>query len=164
MEVVFRSVAIFVMLWLLLRIMGKRELAEMTAFELVLLVVMGDLVQQGATQEDFSFTGAVLAAGTIALLTALTSAVSWRWRSARPVIEGKPVVVVRDGHLLEDALDLEHVTVDELREAARRNGIDDFDRVSWCVLEPDGRFSFLQRDAGDGAGQMSGDDEQRPGF
>jgi uncharacterized membrane protein YcaP (DUF421 family) len=164
MEVVFRSVAIFVMLWLLLRIMGKRELAEMTAFELVLLVVMGDLVQQGATQEDMSFTGAVLAAGTIALLTSVMSLVTWRWRASRPILEGRPVVVVRDGEVYEDALDLEHVTEEELMEAARRNGIADLNDVSWCVLEPDGRFSFLQRNQPGAADRGGGEEEQRPGF
>ncbi|MGH9245532.1 MAG: DUF421 domain-containing protein [Acidimicrobiales bacterium] len=150
MDVVWRAVAVYLFLWFLLRVMGKRELAEMTAFELVLLVVTGDLVQQGVTQEDFSVTGAFLAAGTIGLLVVMTSAIGWRWRAARPFIEGRPLVIVRDGHVFDDVLRLEHITHDELREAARGNGIADIDEVSWCVLEPDGRFSFLRRDAGEG--------------
>jgi uncharacterized membrane protein YcaP (DUF421 family) len=161
MEIVFRSAAVFLILWFLLRIMGKRELAELTAFELVLLVVMGDLVQQGVTQEDFSVTGTILSAGTIVVLILLTSRIGYHWKSSRPVIEGLPVVVLRDGRLLDDALALEHISLDELREAARRNGIADLDQVSWCVLEPDGRFSFLRRDDPPGGAAQSPDDERR---
>ena len=145
MEIVVRAVVIYVILWLLLRIMGKRELAEMTAFELVLLVVIGDMVQQGVTQEDFSITGAFLSVGTLSVLAVATSAVSWRFARTRPVLEGVPVVVIRDGELVDEALRLEHVAVDELKEAARKEGIDDLAAVSWCVIEPDGRFSFLHR-------------------
>jgi uncharacterized membrane protein YcaP (DUF421 family) len=145
MEIVVRAVAIYLILWLLLRIMGKRELSELTAFELVLLVIIGDIVQQGVTQEDFSVTGAFLSTGTMAFLIIITSTISWRWARTRPVIEGVPVVVVRDGELVDDALRLEHVTLDELKEAARQEGISDLADVSWCVLERDGRFSFLRR-------------------
>jgi uncharacterized membrane protein YcaP (DUF421 family) len=160
MEIVFRSAAVFMILWFLLRIMGKRELAELTAFELVLLVVMGDLVQQGVTQEDFSVTGTILSAGTIVVLILITSTISYHWKASRPVIEGRPVVVVRDGELLDDALALEHISLDELREAARRTGIADLDHVSWCVLEPDGRFSFLSRDEASGEEQGADDDRR----
>jgi uncharacterized membrane protein YcaP (DUF421 family) len=145
MEIVLRAVSVYLMLWVLLRIMGKRELAQLTAFELVLLVIIGDIVQQGVTQEDFSVTGAFLSTGTMAMLIILTSAVSWRWGKTRRVIEGVPVVVVRDGELIDEALRLEHLTVDELKEAARQEGIADLGDVSWCVLERDGRFSFLRR-------------------
>jgi uncharacterized membrane protein YcaP (DUF421 family) len=165
MEVVVRAVSVYLILWFLLRIMGKRELAELTAFELVLLVVMGDLIQQGVTQEDMSVTGAALSAGTIALLVVITSLVGWRWGRARPLIEGRLVVVIHDGRVFQDALDLEHVTLDELREAARRNGIADLDDVAWCVLEPDGRFSFLQRldsPSENTGGQAESDDRTAP--
>ena len=145
MEIVARAVAVYLMLWLLLRIMGKRELSELTAFELVLLVIIGDIVQQGVTQEDFSVTGAFLSTGTMAMLIIVSSAISWRWPRSRPVIEGVPVVVVRDGEPMDEALWLEHVTLDELKEAARQEGISDLSDVSWCVLERDGRFSFLRR-------------------
>jgi uncharacterized membrane protein YcaP (DUF421 family) len=154
MEVVARAAAVFFILWFLLRIMGKRELAELTAFELVLLVVMGDLVQQGVTQEDMSVTGTILTAGTIVILVVITSRISFHWKPSRPV-------VVRDGHLLDDALALEHISHDELREAARRNGIADLEEVSWCVLEPDGRFSFLRRQEAADEASSNDDDDRR---
>lgn len=143
MEIVIRSALVFFLLWGLTRATGKRELSQLSAFELVLLVVIGDLVQQGVTQEDMSVTGAVLAVGTIGLLTVLLSTLGFRSGRARDVIGGLAIVVVRDGEVLEDALAYERITVADVREAARENGISTLDHVALCVLEPDGRFSFL---------------------
>src|SRR5918912_1718010 len=103
MEIVLRATIIFFFLWFVTRAMCKRELAGMSAFELVLLVIFGDLVQQGVTQNDMSVTGAILAVGTIAFLTIVFSAVSFRWKPASNVLQGRPVIVVREGIVLEDA-------------------------------------------------------------
>ena len=149
MDIVLRSTAIFFFLWLITRALGKRELAEMTAFELVLLITVGDLVQQGATQEDMSITGAVIAVSTIAVWVLVFSVLTFRSPRAARVIEGQPVVVVRDGTILVDALRAERVTVDELLESARNQGIERVASMRWGVLEPDGRFSFLLDDPPD---------------
>jgi uncharacterized membrane protein YcaP (DUF421 family) len=93
MEIVIRAAVVYVVLWALLRTMGKRTLAELGAFELVLLVVIGDMVQQGVTQEDMSVTGALLAVGTMALLVLVTGILTRRSDRANHVIEGDPVVV-----------------------------------------------------------------------
>ena len=145
MEIVLRATAIYFFLWALTRGLGKRELAEMTAFELVLLMVMGDLIQQGVTQEDTSVTGAILAVGTIGLWILAFSYLSYRFRPARNLIEGVPVVVVQDGVPVEPALRLERVTLAELLESARNQGIDNLRDVRLGILEPSGRFSFLKR-------------------
>jgi uncharacterized membrane protein YcaP (DUF421 family) len=145
MEIVVRATVIYFFLWGLTRGLGKRELAEMTAFELVLLMVMGDLIQQGVTQEDMSITGAVLAVGTIGLWILAFSYSGYRFRPARNLIEGVPVVVVRDGQPIEPALRLERVTTDELLESARNQGIGDLSEVRLAILEPSGQFSFLKR-------------------
>lgn len=146
MEIIARATVAFLCLWFLIRAMGKRELAEMTAFELVLLVAMGDLVQQGITQEDMSLTGAFLAVGTIALWSVFFSYVSFRWARTRPLLEGIPILVVRDGHVLEEALATERLSVEELMEAARAQGISSLSSVKFGILETDGRFSFLGQD------------------
>jgi uncharacterized membrane protein YcaP (DUF421 family) len=146
MEIVLRATAIYFFLWLLTRGLGKRELAEMTAFELLLLVVVGDLIQQGVTQEDMSVTGAMLAVGTIGLWILVFSWLAYRHRGARDVIEGAPVVVVRDGRPIDPALRLERVSLDEVLSSARNQGISDLAQVHLAILEPDGRFSFLTRD------------------
>lgn len=146
MEIILRSSFIFFLLWVLTRSIGKRELAEMTAFELILLVVMGDLIQQGVTQEDMSVTGAAIAVGTIGFWIVVFAFIEFRYKRTRPVLEGLPVVVVRDGVPVDQALVLERVTIDELNEAARAHGIDDLARVRLGVLETDGRLSFIVSD------------------
>ena len=146
MEIVLRSVAVFAFLWFLMRVIGKKELTQLSAFELVLLVVIGDLVQQGVTEEDMSVTGAVLAVGTIALLVVGTSYVGFRWNRTVKVIEGMPVIVVSDGRLLLDAMRIERLTAEEVVSEAREAGIADIADVRFGVLEPDGRFSFVRYD------------------
>ena len=153
MEIIVRATVIYFFLWMLTRALGKRELAEMTAFELLLLMVTGDLIQQGVTQEDTSITGAILAVGTIGAWILIFSWLGWRFPSARKVIEGVPVVVVRDGRPIEPALRLERVTLEELLESARNQGIGNLRDIDLAILEPSGKFSFLQRKGADDGGQ-----------
>jgi uncharacterized membrane protein YcaP (DUF421 family) len=145
MEIIVRATVIYFFLWMLTRALGKRELAEMTAFELLLLVVVGDLIQQGVTQEDMSITGAILAVGTIGAWILVFSWLGYRFRPARNLIEGVPVVVVRDGRPIEPALRLERVALDELLESARNQGIANLRDIELGILEPSGQFSFLKR-------------------
>jgi uncharacterized membrane protein YcaP (DUF421 family) len=121
-------------------------MAEMSAFELIVLVTIGDLVQQGVTQEDYSVTGAVLAVSTFGLLSLTIGYVSFKHPRTRPVLEGSPVLVVRDGALLGDVLHLERLSRDEVLEAARDQGIRDLGEVEVGILEPDGKFSFIKLD------------------
>lgn len=144
MDVVYRAAIIYTFLLVFTRALGKRELAEMSAFELVVLVTMGDLVQQGITQEDYSVTGALLAVSTFGFLSLLGSYVVFRFNSTQSVLEGSPVLVVRDGRPLHEILKLERVTMDELHEAAREQGIRDLSEVEVAVLEPDGKFAFIK--------------------
>jgi len=146
MGIVIRALVIFVFLWIVLRALGKRELSQLTAFDFVVLVVMGDLIQQGVTLEDMSVTGAMLAVTTMALLTAALAAIAVRWPRAGKVLEGAPVVVVQRGCVVEGALRNERLDLADLYEAARTEGISDLRDVEWCVLEADGHLSFLRRD------------------
>jgi uncharacterized membrane protein YcaP (DUF421 family) len=142
-EIVLRAAAVFFFLWFITRVVGKRELGQMSAFELVLLVTMGDLIQQGVTQEDYSVTGAMLAVGTIALLIVFFAYLSWRFPRSRDTLEGQPVVVVQNGVMLEDVMRYERLPDTELYEALRQQGIDDVRKVKVAVLEPNGNFSFF---------------------
>lgn len=146
MDVVWRAAAIYAFLLLFTRALGKRELAEMSAFELLVLVTIGDLVQQGVTQEDFSMTGAMLAVSTFGFLALAGSYIGFRFPKAAPVIEGRPVVVFHQGKWLDEVLRVERLNRDEVLEAARSQGIADLATVRLGVLEPDGRFSFLKED------------------
>jgi uncharacterized membrane protein YcaP (DUF421 family) len=146
MEIVLRAGAIFLVIFVLLRAMGRRELAEVTAFELVILIVIGDIVQQGVTQEDMSVTGAVLAISTMALLAVGASVITAKFPRSRPLLEGSPVVIMRDGRLFEKAMTQERITREEVHEAARKRGIRDLDEVEWLIVESDGKFSFITRE------------------
>lgn len=143
MDVVLRATVVYLGLWALTRGLGKRQLSEMTPFEMVVLIVIGDLVQQGVTQQDHSVTGAVLAVATIGLWSGVFALFSWRWQRGRRFIESQPVVLVQDGRVLSDALFAERLPHDELLEAARQNGIADLAQVKYAVLEPGGTISFV---------------------
>jgi uncharacterized membrane protein YcaP (DUF421 family) len=147
MEIVVRAAVMFFVLFVLVRASGKRELAQMSAFELVLLMVLGDVVQQAITQEDMSMTGGTIAAATLTLLVVLLGVVTYRFPKVRTVVEGVPVIVIRRGEVIEAALRIERLTADELVAEARQHGIVDLATVDLCVLETDGRFSFIVDDA-----------------
>ena len=158
MEIVIRAAAVFAILWALLRAMGKRELSEITAFELVLLVVFGDIVQQGVTQEDMSVTGAGLAASTMALLAVGSSALGKRSSRARRILDGRPSVILRNGELLEAEMRYQRISVDDVHEAARKRGLASLEHVAWVIVEADGKFSFIESEATD-AGDDGGDQD-----
>jgi uncharacterized membrane protein YcaP (DUF421 family) len=145
MEIVFRAIFVFFFLWIVTRAVGRSTLSELTTFELLLYVTMGDLVQQAVTQQDYSVTGGVLAVGTFASLTVVLGYVSWRWPRTRPIVHGVPIVVLRNGEPLIDAMRDERLTVDELNEAAREQGIRRYADIDIAVLETDGTISFFKR-------------------
>jgi uncharacterized membrane protein YcaP (DUF421 family) len=145
MDVVLRSIIVFLFIWALMRIVGRRELSSMEPFDLIIIIVIGDLVQQAATQQDMSVTGAILSAGTIGLMTVLFSWFSWRFPRTRPVLDGKPIVIVEDGKPLLDNMRRERVTIEELAAQARLKGIESLDSVKWAVLETGGQVSFIQK-------------------
>ena len=145
MDIVVRAALAFLFLFLLLRVIGRRELSTMEPFDLILLVVMGDLIQQGVTQSDMSFTGAVLAVGTMGILTVLFSYLVYRFRALRPVLQAKPVIIVQDGELLERNLRHDRLTESEVAAEARQQGIASLGDVEWAVLEGSGKISFIQK-------------------
>lgn len=145
MDIVIRAAVMFVFLAVITRMIGRRELGEMEPTDLILLVVLGDLTQQAITQSDTSLTGAALAIGTMALLTVAASYVSFRFRRARPVLEGVPVVLISDGELLKRNLHRERITIDELAAQARLQQIARLSDVRWAILETSGQISFIPR-------------------
>ncbi|HEX4518069.1 MAG TPA: YetF domain-containing protein [Gaiellaceae bacterium] len=118
----------------------------MEPFDLILLIVLGDALQQGLTQADYSLTGAVLVVGTIAVLQVLVSWISYRFPRSRPVLEGEPLIVVKDGEVIERSLKRERLTVEEIAEAARKQQIAHLSEVRYAILETDGAISFIKSD------------------
>jgi uncharacterized membrane protein YcaP (DUF421 family) len=146
MDLVFRTTFVFFLILLVTRTVGRRELRSMEPFDLILLVVIGDLVQQGITQSDYySLTGATTVIVTLALLTMATAYLSFRVRRLRPVLEGEPIVLVADGRILERNLRRERMTIDEVKAEARQAQIGSLDDVRFAVLETNGRISFVTR-------------------
>ena len=145
MDIVGRGVVVFVFLYLLMRIIGRRELSTLEPFDLILLIILGDAVQQGLTQDDYSLTGAMLAVGTIAILQIATSWLNFRVPRLRPILDGEPIVIVQDGKPIERNLKRERLTGDDLAEAARREGIATLDDVAWAVMETSGSISFIKK-------------------
>lgn len=146
MDIVLRAMVMFVFLFGLLRLMGKRELGQMTPFELVVIIVMGDLIQQAVTQADTSLTGAILAVGTFAFLAILLSWISWRFPATQRLLEGEPRVIVRNGVIDRGALVRDRMTIDELEAEMRMAGIASLSMVAWAILETSGRISFIRSD------------------
>jgi len=145
MDLVIRAAVAFFFVLLLTRVIGRRELSSMQPFDLIMLVMIGDLVQQGVTQNDFSVTGALLVGGTIGLLTVFVSYTSFRFLTLRPMLDGDPVIVVEDGKPIDRNLRRNRITLEELAAAARQNQIDSLDDIRWAVLETNGRLSFIPK-------------------
>nr|WP_221200127.1 YetF domain-containing protein [Nocardioides soli] len=142
---------VFLFLWLVTRAAGRATLGELSTFELLLYVTMGDLVQQAVTQQDYSVTAAFLAVGTFALLTVGLSWLQWRVPRTRPVVTGRPVLVFADGSPVEESMDEQRLSLADLLVAAREQGIRRTSEIEYAVLEADGRISFFTRE-GEGAG------------
>jgi len=144
-EIVFRALFVFGFLWFITRVTGRSTLGELSTFQLLLYVVMGDLVQQAVTQQDYSVTSAVLAVGVFALMTVFIGWTNMRFRQVRPITHGTPVVIVKDGEPLMENIRTERVSMDDLMSAAREEGVERFSDIKVAILETNGRISFFTR-------------------
>ena len=145
MDLVLRTTFVFVLILVVTRAVGRRELSSMEPVDLILLVVIGDLVQSGVTQSDNSLTGTTVVIVTMALLIVGTAWLGFRFRRLRSVLEGEPIIVVADGRVLEKNLHRQRMTVEELGAEARLARIGSLEDVSYAVLESNGKVSFLTR-------------------
>lgn len=165
MDTVLRAAFVWVLLAVAMRVGGKREITQMSAFDLIMLVTVGDLIGQTVMQEDYSLTAGVLAVCTFALLAVVLQYVTWRFPGARSVTEGRPSIIIRDGVPDVDVMHSERLPMHDLYEAARGSGIRDLRDIELCVLETDGSFSFFtESDSRDDAPSDpgAGDDTSTP--
>ena len=145
MDIVLRAALAYLFILFLTRVIGRRELSQLQPFDLILLVVLGDLIQQGVTQSDYSVTGLLLAGGTIAVLQAGISLLNYHSKRARPLLEGEPIVIIQDGDVIEKNLRRERLTLSEIQEEARLSQIASLEDVRWAVLETNGKISFIPK-------------------
>jgi uncharacterized membrane protein YcaP (DUF421 family) len=146
-DIVIRAIVLFVFVWLVTRAVGRRELSTLEPFDLILLVVIGDLIQQGVTQNDFSVTGGMLAVGTVGAMTVLFSWLAFRFPRVQPILEGDPVILVERGKTIDRNLRRNRITLEELAAQARLNQIAHIADVEWAVLETSGNISFIPKSA-----------------
>lgn len=150
MDILFRATAVFFILFLLLRLLGKRQLGQMTPFEFVALIVLGDFVQQAVTHNDYSITAATLAVATFAFWSLVFAWLSYRSKLMRRLLEGEPRILIRAGKFLDHVLHHDKITPEEVLSEMRLAGIGRIEEVAWGILEPSGRISFLRREDDDG--------------
>lgn len=127
------------------RALGRRELSTLQPFDFILLVVIGDLIQSGVTQNDLSVTGVLIVVCTIGILQVVISYIGFRFRRMRPVLQGEPIVLVENGQLIDRNMRRERLTLDDLAEKARLSEIGSIDEIKWAVLETNGDISFIKQ-------------------
>jgi len=145
MDIALRAAVLFLFVFLVMRVIRRRELSSLAPFDFVLLIVVGDAIQQGLTQDDYSITGALIAVATLAGMQVLFAYLSYRIPRARPLLEGEPIIVVEDGEVIERNTRQERITVDEILEEARQQQIASLAEIRWAVLERNGKVSFIRQ-------------------
>jgi uncharacterized membrane protein YcaP (DUF421 family) len=144
MDIVLRAAFAYVLIVFVLRVMGRRELTSLSAADLILLVVLGDLIQNGVTQSDMSMTGVTIAITTFAALSIAASYLGFKSRRARQVLQGEPLIIVEDGRPIDRNMRSERLTLDDVMEAARASEIENLEQIKWAVLEAGGKFTFIK--------------------
>jgi uncharacterized membrane protein YcaP (DUF421 family) len=142
---VLRAAAIYALVMVLVRVSGKRAVGQFTPFDLVLLILIGNAVQNGINGGDDSLTGAAIMASTLIALNYGVAFVTSRSRRAERIVEGEPVVLARNGKAYEHVLRRELVSTSDFLEALRMNNIDDVADVELALLETNGHISVVAR-------------------
>jgi uncharacterized membrane protein YcaP (DUF421 family) len=146
MDLAIRAVVLYFFIYLLTRIVGRRELSSLGPFDIILLVVMGDAIQQGLTQDDYSVTGAFTVVAVMAILQVSMSYLSFRFRPVRTLLEGDPIVIIQDGKPIDRNLRRERLALDEVMEEARATAqISSLDEIQFAIVENSGAISFIQK-------------------
>ena len=146
MDLALRAAVAFLIILFVTRVVGRRELSSMEPFDMILLIVMGDIAQQGITQNDYSVTGLVIVVSVMLTLTVVVAVLNYRFAWLRPVLEGGLVVLIEDGRILHKNLRRERLTVEEVESAARVQQIGSLDDVRLAVLETSGQISFIPKE------------------
>jgi uncharacterized membrane protein YcaP (DUF421 family) len=141
--IIFRIAAVYVFILIALRLIGKRELGELSPFELIMLILIPEIVSQSLAAEDSSIINGLTGLSTLLLLVLLTSFLSYRFKRFRNLIQGEPVMLGENGRLDSESMAKERIAVDEVLSEMRRVGLSDLGQVKWIVLETDGKLTFV---------------------
>ena len=141
-ELIFRVALVYAGVFLLLRVVGKRHVGELAPFDLVVLLILSECVQNALIGDDKSVTGGLIAAATLFGINQVVGRISWRNKRAERLLEGTPRVLVRHGRVLKQVLAEEQITHSELLEALRREGCSSLSKVRYAILEPSGDITI----------------------
>jgi uncharacterized membrane protein YcaP (DUF421 family) len=145
-EIVIRTAVIYLLVLVGVRLTGKREVGQMTPFDLTLLLLLSNAVQNAMTGSDTSLAGGAVAAITLLVLNYVVAEASGANRRFRKLVQGSPALLIHDGKLVMTHMAKEHVTLDEVQRACREHGINSISEVALGVLEVDGSISLLKYD------------------
>jgi uncharacterized membrane protein YcaP (DUF421 family) len=145
-QIAIRTGIIYLLVLIGVRLSGKREVGQMTPFDLTLLLLLSNSVQNAMTGPDTSLAGGAIAACTLLALNYFVAELSGTNRRFRRLIQGQPTLLIHDGKTIESHMAKEHVSVDELQRALREHGINAIDQTALAVLEVDGSISCLKYD------------------
>ncbi len=145
-EIALRTGVIYLLVLIGIRLSGKREVGQMTPFDLVLLLLLSNSVQNAMTGTDTSLAGGAVAAATLLILNYVVAEVSGGNRRFRKYVQGQPSLLVHDGQILQAHMAKEHVSMDELERSLREHGIASYKDAALAVLEVDGSISVLKFD------------------
>ncbi len=144
MEALFRAAFMYIFLMFIIRISGKRTLSEMTTFDLVLLLVIGDASQQAIASNDYSVTNAVIIISTFIVIDMLMAMLKNKFRWFDRVVDGTPLVIVANGKLIKKFMQQMQINEEDILEAARKeHGLARMEQIKFAVLEKDGSISII---------------------
>ena len=143
METVIRVLFVYVVLWSCFRVLGKRELTQMSPFELVTLLLIPQLFSRAVTRQDYSMTNGVIGATTLFALVFITSALSYRFSRFSRIVQARPTILVSRGVLVEEHLNRERIAPEDLFSAMHKVGLEHLGQVEWAILEGDGKIALI---------------------
>lgn len=149
METVLRVIVIYAVIFIGLRVLGKREFGELSPLELITLILIPDLVSQGVVRSDYSLINSIIAVTTLFSLVFIISMLCQRFGRLERFVDGEPTLLVAKGRVLTRNLNRERISVDELYGQMHKAGCEHLSRVRWAVLESDGRIAIIQEKDGE---------------
>jgi|SRR5688572_4339410 len=161
METVIRVTVLYLFILIGLRVMGKRELSQMSPSELVALLLVSEIAQNALVREDYSITNAFIGISTLFTVVFLLSLFVFLSKKFATLIEGEPTVLVEAGKFVEESLAKERVTPDEVYNELHKSGLEKVSQVKWGILETDGKISLIANEE-PSQGKSKKDEEQAP--
>ena len=143
---IVRAIVVYVFLLAAIRLAGRRELGQMTSFDLILLLILSNAVQNSMNAGDNSLGGGLILAATLLVLNGVVGFCAYRWRWFERVVQGRAIRIVSDGRIHTRSLQRQRITIQELRSALRKQGITHISDCAQVVLEPDGTLTAIRRD------------------